>query len=97
MTPADPLAGWAWFDDRAAAGEPAIDPSQADICHAAAVCFATAAGRQVLRHLERSFLDRRLSPTASDALLRHVEGQRSVVAYLLALSQRGRESPAPSR
>ena len=96
MTPAGPLAGWAWFDG-SAVSEPATHIGHPDICHDAAVCFSTAAGREVLRHLERSFLDRRLPPTASDALLRHVEGQRSVVAHLLALCERGRESPAPSR
>ena len=92
MTPADLPPGWAWFD-----GDDAAGGASTGICHDAAVCFATAAGRQVLHHLERSFLNRRLPPTASDALLRHVEGQRSVVAHLLALCERGRESPAPSR
>ncbi|MCS6877479.1 MAG: hypothetical protein NZP72_04175 [Geminicoccaceae bacterium] len=52
-------------------------------------CFRGADGALVLDHLRRCFLDRRLPPTASDAELRHVEGQRSVVAHILHLIQRG--------
>jgi hypothetical protein len=55
-------------------------------------------GAQVLDHLRRLFLDRRLGPTATDAELRHVEGQRAVVAYILALIERGRLTTlAPTR
>ena len=57
-------------------------------------CLATPNGRLLFRHLRRLFLDRRLPPTARDAELRHVEGQRSVVAHLLQLMERGR-GPAP--
>lgn len=82
--------GWAWF---AGSGEPA--PSD-EACRLAARCFGTPQGALLLGHLRRCFLDRRLPPTASDAELRHVEGQRSVVAHLIQLVERGRAAPAGS-
>lgn len=78
--------GWVWLDSTPTGAEPA-----AELCRAAVACFATTNGRLVLRHLRQSYLDRRLAPTASDAELRHVEGQRSVVAHLLRLIDRGRD------
>ena len=45
-------------------------------------CFGTPEGRRVLDYLRRTFLGRRVPPTAPDAVLRHVEGQRSVVAHI---------------
>lgn len=83
--------GWAWLEAQADASAPSRE-----ICRDAAVCFSTPAGRALLGHLEKSFLSRRVPPTAPDAVLRHVEGQRSVVAHLLALRDRGREGPDPS-
>jgi hypothetical protein len=78
--------GWAWFDapDRPAA------PGR-DICRSFLACFADADGEAALEHLRRVFLDRRLPPSATDAELRHVEGQRSVVAYVLALLEHARD------
>jgi hypothetical protein len=72
------LPGWPWpeRDTPAAADEP--------LAEAFVACFATPAGRVVLDQLRRLFLDRRVAPSASDAELRHVEGQRSVVAWILA-------------
>jgi hypothetical protein len=43
----------------------------------------------VLEHLRRVVLDRRLAPHASDAELRHLEGQRYAVAYIVAMVERG--------
>ena len=59
-----------------------------DIDRAYAVCFANEHGELVLNHLRRLFLDRRLPPTARDAELWYLEGQRSVVAHLCRLVQR---------
>jgi hypothetical protein len=43
----------------------------------------------VLEHLRRTVLERRLPPTASDAELRHLEGQRYAVAHIIAMVERG--------
>jgi hypothetical protein len=97
MPQREPLDGWAWFDTPGAAP---LLPDAA--CHSAAAWFATEQGQVLLGHLRRVFLDRRVPPTASDAELRYVEGQRSVVSYLLLLLDRGRGAagrptpPSPS-
>jgi hypothetical protein len=72
--------GWPWPD-----GEPTATADDA-VAEAFVTCFAGPAGRIVLDQLRRLFLDRRVAPSASDAELRHVEGQRSVVAWLLAMA-----------
>jgi hypothetical protein len=77
--------GWAWLE--------ADGPGEGDegeLARAFARCFAGSEGALALDHLRRVFLDRRLPPTASDAELRHLEGQRSVVAHIVALAERGR-------
>ncbi len=65
------------------------------VAQAFAHCFRDAAGALALQHLRKLFLDRRLGPAASDAELRYVEGQRSVVAHILALIERGRSRTPP--
>ncbi len=78
--------GWAWFDAPDRPAEPGVD-----VCRSVLACFTGAHGEATLAHLRRVFLDRRLPPSATDAELRHVEGQRSVVAYVLALLERARD------
>lgn len=83
--------GWSWI-----AGRPTPEPtSENDAPHrlarAFANCFAGADGALALEHLRRAFLDRRLAPSASDAELRHLEGQRALAAHIAALVARGRE------
>jgi hypothetical protein len=84
---ADPDAGWGWFEGVAA---PAHDPSELELCRAYARCFAGPDGDEVIAHLARSILDRRLPPNASDAELRHLEGQRFAIAGVIAMVERGR-------
>ncbi|MEO1089163.1 MAG: hypothetical protein AAFX81_00900 [Pseudomonadota bacterium] len=55
--------------------------------------LATASGRALLDHLARRFVDRSLSPSASDAELRHLDGQRSVVLLLRHLVATARRAP----
>jgi hypothetical protein len=43
-----------------------------------------------MENLERLISNRRLSPSASDAELRHLEGQRFAVAYIATMARRGR-------
>jgi hypothetical protein len=79
-------AGWAWFE-----GPTVPDDEDAhELARAFARCFAGSEGERCLDHLRRSYLDRRLPPAASNAELRHLEGQRSVIAQLIALVERGR-------
>jgi hypothetical protein len=80
-------AGWSWFDMAAARDE----TDQEELCRAFARCFAGADGERVTEHLKRLILDRRLLPSASDAELRHVEGQRFAVAYIMSMVARGRD------
>jgi hypothetical protein len=79
-------AGWDWF---AASNVAPPDGEELELCRAFARCFAGSAGTSVLEHLRRMVLDRRLGPNASDAELRHLEGQRYAVAYIVAMVERG--------
>ncbi len=79
--------GWSWFETASASVDEASDM---ELCRACARCFAGSDGHAVIAHLTRSILDRRLPPSASDAELRHLEGQRYAVAGLLAMIERGR-------
>lgn len=76
--------GWSWFEEERGSSRPSRD-----LAHAFARCFSTAAGEEVLTYLCRTFLDRRVPPTASDSVLRHVEGQRSVVSHIRSLVEQG--------
>lgn len=76
--------GWAWFEP-----DPAREPPSRELAEAFARCFGSGAGQQVLGYLCRTFLERRVPPTASDSVLRHVEGQRSVVCHIRSLVEQG--------
>ncbi len=85
-----PESGWAGLEGRA---DPA-DRDLRDLEIAFARCFAGEAGARVLRHLRSLTLDRHLGPAAGDAHLRHLEGQRQLVAHILAMIERGRAPEA---
>ena len=70
--------------------------SDEDLAQAFARCFRSADGRRVIGHLRQTTLDRVLGPAASDSLLRHQEGQRQLVARMLALIERGKTAVAPN-
>ncbi|MBF0167685.1 MAG: hypothetical protein HQL45_08635 [Alphaproteobacteria bacterium] len=53
--------------------------------------FRDADGVRALEHLKAVTLERHLGPEASDAQLRHLEGQRHLVNHILSLVRRGRE------
>ncbi|WP_209315381.1 hypothetical protein [Haematospirillum sp. H1815] len=66
------------------------DPEQATgLATAAARCFAGVDGQCVLEALVGMTLHRTAGPALPDAALRHLEGQRALVAWLLALIDRG--------
>lgn len=75
--------GWAWFERAEAADEPAT------VRNAFVRAFASDAGREVLEHLRQATIERRLPPDAPSALLRFVEGQRSLVARIERLAASG--------
>ncbi|WP_456341095.1 Bbp19 family protein [Varunaivibrio sulfuroxidans] len=52
--------------------------------------MSTPDGEKVMAHLSAVTLDRALSPLAADSVLRHLEGQRQLVAHIKALMRRGR-------
>ena len=77
------LAGWDWFEtDRTQRTE------DSDLTRSFARCFNGTDGVAVVDHLRQTILDRRLGPRASDAELRFLEGQRSVVAHILSMIER---------
>ena len=70
-----------------------LDPSKMemrDIEKAFARLFASEDGRKVLGHLQVITFQRALGPTSSDEQLRYLEGQRSMIATILRLIDRGR-------
>lgn len=93
--------GWSWFSEPGQPDSTAIRPGQvdADLVRAFARCFRERDGERVLEHLRALTLERTLGPGSGDVHLRHLEGQRQLVAYILALVDRGRRGdvPAPCR
>jgi hypothetical protein len=85
MAERDP--GWSWFE---AGPAPTDNTPDLELCRAYARCFAGHDGEQVMAHLARTILERRLPPRASDAELRHLEGQRCAIAGVVAMVERGR-------
>ncbi|WP_207460171.1 hypothetical protein [Azospirillum sp. SYSU D00513] len=81
-------AGWDWLDGVSASASEGAAPA-GDLAPAFARCFAGADGAAVLRALKAMTLDRALGPEAPEPALRHLEGQRQLVALILALVARG--------
>ncbi len=92
----EPEAGWAWF--QTAEPGPLEDggpfASEAELAALAARCFRGKDGDRLLDHLRALTLKRALGPRSSDEELRHLEGQRQLVARLCALVRRGLENGA---
>lgn len=86
-------AGWDWLEALPSDGPDIAEvPAEAstDPAPSFARCFAGADGLRVLAVLRAMTLDRALGPDAPEAALRHLEGQRQLVAAILALVARGR-------
>ena len=81
----DSPEGWGWFDTQMPTTPDADDN---ELFRSFTRCFKGADGALVLAHLKRTILDRRLGPRASDAELRFLEGQRSVVAHIISALER---------
>lgn len=79
---------WDWPEPADAAGT-----EESELCRCFARTFAGADGARVLAWLRATTIERRLSPEASGAALRHLEGQRHLVAAIERMAARGREGP----
>lgn len=80
-------AGWAGLGDTARTSEAdTVRPIET----AFARCFAGEDGKRALDHLREITLERALGPGASDAALRHLEGQRCLVLHMQSMIDRGR-------
>ncbi len=89
--PPDSRNGWRWFEAPPASERAdGAAPPNAELARAFARCFGSPEGEAALRHLTDLTLRRALGPDAADAQLRHLEGQRQLVAYVHALVARGR-------
>lgn len=88
--------GWDWFETAGPRPEDVAAAHEADteLARAFATCFRGSHGERVLRHLRALTLDRVLGPESPDAMLRYVEGQRQLVAYICALVERARRGAA---
>lgn len=53
--------------------------------------FSTDEGKKALSYLQMITFHRALGPNSSDVELRHLEGQRAMVATILRLIDRGRQ------
>lgn len=95
--------GWDWFETAGPSPEDVAAAHQADteLAQAFATCFRGRHGERVLEHLRALTLDRVLGPENPDSVLRYLEGQRHLVAYICAFVARASRSPAvagiPSR
>ncbi|MEQ9683955.1 MAG: hypothetical protein RLO49_14715, partial [Rhodospirillales bacterium] len=87
-----PDAEWPWrpedFSEPTAADAGTGDGDRA--ARLAARCFRGADGAALLAYLKALTLDRALGPDATDAALRHLEGQRHLVRHLSHLIDLGR-------
>lgn len=85
--PQDKEQGWAWFD-------PLITDAQQsekseDIAGLFASCFSGINGEKCLNYLAQQTLSRALGPNVDDGVLRHLEGQRYMVSFIMGLVQQG--------
>lgn len=89
------FSGWGWFEAARFDTDPEVDgpPCEETLARAFAKTFQSRNGSCVLAHLKRITLERSQGPNATDAMLRHLEGQRQLVSYILSLVERGGGRP----
>lgn len=79
-------SGWAWFGDSGKT----VPEDDRGLALSFAHCFRGHDGERVLKHLRAMTVEQSLGPAASDAMLRHLEGQRQLVTHIQGLIERGR-------
>lgn len=67
-----------------------------ELNHAAAAAFGTPAGEQLLAWLKRITVNNVQGPAAPDSTLRHLEGQRFIVALIQQRIEHGRRNATPA-
>jgi len=82
--------GWAWFETNAPSIDNEPPPLDDNLAHVFARCFRGEDGIKVLKHLKHVTHSRIIGPSASDAFLRHMEGQRQLVSYVISLVEHAR-------
>lgn len=82
--------GWAWFENNAPSMDNEPSPLDDNLAHVFARCFRGEDGMKVLKHLQHMTHSRLIGHTASDAFLRHMEGQRQLVSHIISLVEHGR-------
>lgn len=86
----DPDLGWAWFETNSPSRDHEESSPDHELANVFARCFGGEDGFKVLKHLKHITHSRILGPAAPDALLRHMEGQRQLVAHMISLADHGR-------
>lgn len=87
--------GWSWFERGESTphtpgdAAPDLPDADRDLRVAYARCFSGADGEKVLAHLRALTLERAFGPDTPGRTLRHIEGQRQLVAYIIAQYRRG--------
>ena len=74
--------GWDWLD-----GQADNRSTEREVKELFEATFAGRAGQLALAHLKLVFLDRRISPSSSNEMLRHFEGARAAIAYIDRLAR----------
>lgn len=74
---------WPEFDAITAETVAADDAARRERTRSYLRTFTTNDGDAVLAELRKLFLDKEAGPDVTDAALRHLEGQRSVVRFIL--------------
>lgn len=82
--------GWSWFDKAMVDNPSGLPPEDIPACFAR--CFKGADGEAALAHLAEMTLARPLGANAHNGILRHLEGQRYLVSYIMGLVRQGRET-----
>ena len=85
------LSHWSWNAPYTTAGNDSDRLKRAFVN-----CFGGSDGAMVLQHLHGQFIERRVGQTAPDAQLRHVEGQRDAVAYIIRMARPNSSPPSIS-
>jgi hypothetical protein len=92
--PESEARSWPWRESGSPDPAPEAGEDRAALARACARLFTHDDGRRLLAHLRAQTVGRHLGPEASDAALRHLEGQRALVAHLGRLIAEGRGTPS---